>query len=162
MPTPNFGLEYIAEGQGQPHVTHNENMDRLDELGLGGGGGGGGARVASPSGATLELGVADATLALAGPSVTAAGLIPTRAIVLGVSTRTVAAVTGAASYQCGLGPGESQFGGALGAAVGSSNIGVVGPFATYAPTDVVLTAEGGDFTGGEVIVSASYIKPALP
>ena len=48
-------------------------------------------------------------------------------------------------------------GGYLGGAVGSSNLGVVGPTAFYSDTPVVLTARGGAFTGGKVRVSIHLI-----
>jgi len=49
-------------------------------------------------------------------------------------------ITGAPSYSVGLSIGGSEFGGTLGTAVGANNVGVVGPSATYAPTDVVVSA----------------------
>lgn len=111
------------------------------------------------TGAGLGLAVADAFLDLSGASVTAAGLIPSRVIVLGVTTWTAETVTGATGYRCGTSVGGSEFGGSLGVAVGANNVGVVGPFATYSPADVVISAEGGSFTGGRVGVAVSMIAP---
>jgi hypothetical protein len=68
--------------------------------------------------------------------------------VLGVSARTVTTITGAASYDCDSAGEPSKFGGSLGVAAGSTNSGVIGPQAYYAPTPVRLTANGGAFTGG--------------
>ncbi|QDF14265.1 ribonuclease III [Dinoroseobacter phage vB_DshS-R4C] len=120
------------------------------------------ADVSGALGSTLGLATIEATVTATGPSVTAPALIPPRAIVLGVTSWTVQAVTGATSYRVGV-PGEpDKFGASLGAAPGSSNIGVVGPFATYAPTDVVVTAEGADFTGGTIGLAASVILPGAP
>ncbi len=79
---------------------------------------------------------------LSGASVVTALTIPARAIVLGVAARTVSAVTGAAP--------------------GSVNIGVIGPTAFYADTPVILSANGGAFTGGEVRLSAYYLKFEAP
>lgn len=112
------------------------------------------------TGAALGLAVADAVLTASGASVTATGLIPARCILLGVTSWTIAAVTGAASYDVGDGVTVGRFGGTLGIAQGASNVGVIGPSATYAPTDVVVTANGGAFTGGEIGVAALLIEPS--
>jgi hypothetical protein len=120
------------------------------------------ALAASPHGASLAPAVIEEEVALAGPFVETVAMIPARALVLAVSTRTVAAVTGAASYDCGLAGDPAKFGGSLGAAAGSTNIGVVGPFAVYADTAVRLTANGGDFTGGAVRVAMQMIRVTAP
>lgn len=229
MPTPTLNLPLIADGQAQPHVTHNEAVDMLDALfpriaqsatltvppgspadgsayilpagasGFGSAAPGdialwhgglwrqitpapgwrwfvadeGGARVFDGTawkrgdvvgalGSVLGFATLEVELDLTGASVTAAGLIPARAIVLGVTSWTVNTVTGATSYSVGDGGDPSRFGGSLGAAPGSSNVGVVGPFATYAPTDVIVTASGGAFTGGKVGLAAAVILPGAP
>lgn len=146
--TPAFGWRYLVADEGGERVF------------AGSAGWLRGAVPGAVTGAALGLAVRDAVLDLIGPSVTASGLIPTRAIVLGVTSWTVEVVTGATGYQVGNGVGQSQFGGTLGLAAGSSNVGVVGPFATYAPTDVVVTAEGADFTGGKVGVAALLVLPS--
>ena len=88
--------------------------------------------------------------------------IPDRAIVLGVSSRTVTAITGATSYDCGI-VGEAQkFGGSLGIAAGSTNRGVIGPQAFYADTLIRLTARGGNFTGGAVRIAIHLLTVGLP
>jgi len=113
------------------------------------------------TGAALGIEVRDAILTLSGASVTAANLIPARAIVLGVTSWTIQAVTGAPSYRVGM-QGDAdlaKFGGGLGVAVGSSNVGVVGPFATYAPAGVIVGATSGSFTGGRVGVAVSLLMP---
>jgi hypothetical protein len=118
-----------------------------------------GAALGPLTGAGCGLAVFDAELDLSGPSAAAPGLIPTRAVVLGVTSWTIQAVTGAASYQVGDGAVADRFGGFLGIAAGASNIGVVGPYATFAPADVVVAAQGADFTGGRVGLAAMVILP---
>ena len=99
---------------------------------------------------------------LSGATVSAPGLIPNRAIVFCVSTRTSSAISGASAYDCGV-PGEqSKFGGYLGISQGASNLGVIGPTAFYSPTDVVLTAQTGAFTGGAVKVAVHCFVPEAP
>ncbi|MEP9348698.1 DUF2793 domain-containing protein [Xanthobacter sp. KR7-225] len=105
---------------------------------------------ASAHRAAIEARVLEEDLALSGAVAESTIAIPDRAIVLGVTTRTLAAVTGAASYDCGIAAEPAKFGGSLGASAGSTNAGVIGPTAFYAPTPIRLTANGGAFTGGVV------------
>ncbi len=115
------------------------------------------------SGAAIGLHVEEELLSgLSGSSVTSTIAIPDRAIVLAVSTRTVAAVLGATSYDCGIAGEPAKFGGSLGVATGSTNVGVIGPQAFYAATPIVLTANGGNFTGGDVRLSIQYLLPTAP
>lgn len=105
-------------------------------------------------GGTTGMAVLEETLsALSGATVDSTIQIPDRSIVLGVSTRTITAVTGASSYDCGITGEPDKFGGALGIAAGSTNRGVVGPQAFYSDTPVRLTANGSDFTGGAVRIA---------
>jgi hypothetical protein len=117
-------------------------------------------------GSSTGMAVLEQTLAgltgLAGATVTSDIEIPDRAIVLGVSTRTATTITGATSYDCGIAGEASKFGGALGIAAGSINIGVIGPQAFYADTPIVLTARGGSFTGGAVRIAIHYLTLGAP
>lgn len=112
------------------------------------------------TGAALGVEVRDAIVTLSGAQGIAAGLIPARAIVLGVTSWTIEAVTGAPSYGVGISGEATKFGGSLGAAVGSSNVGVVGPFATYAPAAVLVSPTSGSFTGGRVGLAVSVLMPS--
>ena len=115
------------------------------------------------NGATTGIAVLEETLSgLSGASRDSTIRIPNRAIVLGVSARTVTAVLGASSFDCGVNGEPSKFGGALGVAVGSSNIGVIGPTAFYADTPVRLTANGGSFAGGAVRIAIHYLTCSAP
>jgi hypothetical protein len=112
----------------------------------------------STSGGTTGVAVAEELVAgLSGAFVDSTVVIPDRAIVLGVSTRTVTAITGASSYDCGIAGEAAKFGGSIGVAAGSTNRGVIGPQAFYAPTPVRLTANGGVFTGGAVRLAIHYL-----
>ncbi|MGO4561497.1 DUF2793 domain-containing protein [Rhizobiales bacterium 3FA27D7] len=124
-----------------------------------------GATIASesPNGARNVLAVAETLVSgLSGAFADTVISIPNRAIVFCVSTRTVTAITGAASYDCGLAGERSKFGGSLSIAAGSNNAGVIGPTAFYADTPVRLSANGGNFTGGAVRVAIHYILPRVP
>lgn len=114
-------------------------------------------------GAQSEHRVIEAELSsLSGAYVETTAIIPNRAIVFCVSTRTSEAVTGAASYDCGLSGESSKFGGSLGVSAGSSNLGVIGPTAFYADTPVRLTANGADFSGGTVRLAVHCFLPVAP
>ncbi len=111
------------------------------------------------SGSSIGLHVDEELLTgLSGASVTSTIAIPDRAIVLAVSTRTVTGITGATSYDCGVSGDTAKFGGSLGIAAGSTNVGVIGPQAT----PIVLTANGGNFTGGDVRIAIQYLLPTAP
>lgn len=88
--------------------------------------------------------------------------IPDRAIVLGVSSRTTLAVTGATSYGVGIVGNTGQFGNLLGAALGSTNNGVIGPTAFYVDAKVRVTANGGNFTAGKVRLIVYFLEMSVP
>jgi len=117
----------------------------------------------TPSGAESRMATVEEELTgLSGASVDTTIVIPNRAVVWCVSTRTTTAITGATSYDCGISGEPSKFGGSLGVAEGSTNAGVIGPTAFYADTAVRLTANGGDFTAGAVKVVLHYLLPIVP
>jgi len=91
-----------------------------------------------------------------------AAFIPNRAIALGVAARTTLAVTGATSYGVGTAANATQFGNLLGIALGSSNVGVIGPAAFYADTKVRVTANGSNFTAGKVRLVCYFMEMTAP
>jgi hypothetical protein len=97
----------------------------------------------SPFFANTRFEILEQEVTLSGASVATTVAIPSRAIVLGVSTRTSVAITGATSYSCGVAGDAGKFGSSLGVAKNASNVGVIGPTAYYADTPVVITAAGG-------------------
>jgi hypothetical protein len=114
-------------------------------------------------GGTTGMAVLEQTLSgLSGASVTSTIEIPDRAICLGVSARTVTTITGATSFDCGIAGETTKFGGSLGVAAASTNVGVIGPQAFYADTPIVLTAQGGNFTGGSVRIAIHYLTLRVP
>ncbi|WP_300528851.1 DUF2793 domain-containing protein [Maricaulis sp.] len=118
---------------------------------------------ADPQGAqTRAVVITEELAALSGASVSSSAMIPDRAILLGVSVRTTAAISGASSFDCGIAGEPSKFGGALGVAEGASNIGVIGPQAFYADTAIMLSANGGDFAGGNVALAIHALLPVAP
>jgi len=88
--------------------------------------------------------------------------IPDRAIVLGVSARTTQAISGATSYGVGISGDATKFGNLLGVALGSTNVGVIGPTAFYADTKVRITANGSNFIDGKVRLMCCYLEMNAP
>jgi len=104
----------------------------------------------SPHGATSALAILEADHVLtAGASNTTSLAIPDRAIVLGITGRVIAAVTGASAWHLGVAADNQRYGNTIGAALGSTVIGVSGtPTAYYGATPLVVSAVGPNFTGG--------------
>ncbi|MEI4486587.1 DUF2793 domain-containing protein [Frigidibacter sp. MR17.14] len=100
----------------------------------------------------------------AGTSSSPGFLIPAGAVVLGITARVTAAITGALSgWRLGNPGADDRYGSGLGIGLGSWARGVLGqPMAFYAPTQVILTAEGGSFAGGEVALAVHVIELGLP
>jgi hypothetical protein len=118
----------------------------------------------TPHGGRITLRVREEELTLAGAFVETAdaAFIPDRAVVIGVASRTTQAITGATSYGVGISSEADKFGGLLGVALGSANVGVIGPAAFYANTKVRVTANGADFTGGKVRLVCAYLELGAP
>ena len=114
-------------------------------------------------GGTLGLRCIDFEVDLSGggTQATVAAAIPARAIVLGVTTWIETNVTGPDQIKVGISGELSKFGSFIWREAPSSNIGVVGPFATYADTDLLVTAQDDAtaFTGGTVGLSVLIIEP---
>ncbi|MDE1985924.1 MAG: DUF2793 domain-containing protein [Alphaproteobacteria bacterium] len=118
----------------------------------------------TPHGGRITLRAKEEELTLAGSytETADAAFLPSRAIVLAVAARTTQQIAGAASYDVGIAGEQSKFGGSLGIAAGSVNIGVVGPTATYANARVRVTANGGSFTAGKVRLIAYFLEITAP
>ncbi len=119
--------------------------------------------VGTSSGGGIRLVAIEEELMLTGAFVDAtAAVIQDRTIVLAVASRTTEAVTGASSYSVGIAGDPSKFGGSLDTALGSTNIGVIGPTAFYANTPIRVTANGGNFADGKVRVVLYALAFAAP
>lgn len=148
--TPNLGLPIMSASQAQKHVTYNEAMQLLDNTV--------GASYSDLGGATLIKAISEELTGLTGASVTTVAEFPNQCIILGASIRVTEAITGATSFDTGDGSSVSRFGGSLGIALDSTNQGTIGPAGNYSATAVTLTANGGNFTGGTVVVTLHYIE----
>ncbi|GGH46149.1 DUF2793 domain-containing protein [Frigidibacter albus] len=125
----------------------------------------GGAATMAPSGAGMSFGVAQIDhVVMAGATSATAILIPSGAVVFGVTARVTTAITGSLStWQLGNAGAPDRFGSGLGLGEGSWARGVLSaPTAYYEPTGLLLTATGGSFAGGMVRIAAHYAELALP
>jgi hypothetical protein len=112
-------------------------------------------------GGGTSAGCLEQLVTLSGATTNSSVLIPNGAIVLAVSNRVVTAITGATSYSCGVAGNATQFGSLLGASVGLTNLGLIGPAPFYADTAVLYTAAGGAFTGGQLRMTIHYLMPSI-
>ena len=112
---------------------------------------------------TVGMTVFEETLTgLSGADTSSSVVIPAGTILLGVSTRTLTAITGATSFDCGIVGSTGKFGASLGIASGSTHLGLIAPEPVLTDTAVLLTANGGPFTGGAVRIAIHGLTCGLP
>ena len=116
----------------------------------------------SPNNASAVLRILEQEITLSGASVASTTLIPNGSIVFGVSERVTQAITGATSFAVGISGNTTQFGNLLGLSLGSTNFGIIGPNPFFADTPVVITANGGNFTGGKVRIAIHHLLITPP
>ena len=117
----------------------------------------------SPGGAATMARVVEIDHALTGPVSTTAPVIPDKAIVLGVTGRVLAEITGASGWSLGVAGSPDRYGSGYGTGVGSFAHGVTGqPLAYYGATPLEITAEGGAFTGGTVRLAVHLMELQPP
>ena len=100
----------------------------------------------------------------AGATSVTAEVIPSHAIVLGVTARVVQPITGSGltGFSLGVAGAVDRYGSGLGVALNAWAKGVTGQAVTYyADTPLVLTAEGGDFAQGAVQI-ALHLTELIP
>jgi len=115
------------------------------------------------NGSALRLNVAEIALSsLSGATVAATGVIPAGVLLVACAMRVTTAITGATSFSVGYTGSTSAFGSSLSIAAGATNSGLIGPNPFYNATSVILTAAGGNFSGGAVRLSLMYLSVAPP
>ncbi len=124
------------------------------------------AIVASPNGAGTAWRVIEFDHVIApGASNTTSVSIPSRSQVLGLTGRVVEPLTGAGvtGWRIGVGGADNRYGSGLGFAKNSYLVGLSGaPVTYYAPTPLVLVAEGGSFASGRIRLSLHLLQLVPP
>lgn len=100
----------------------------------------------------------------AGASSDTVAVIPSHSILLGITARVIGEITGTLSdWRLGVAGGDNRYGSGLGLGTGSFVLGLSGqPLAYYADTPLLLSADGGDFAGGEVRFALHLYRMLLP
>ena len=115
------------------------------------------------NGQSTQLGQSTSLLTgLSGATVTATNLIPANCILLGVTARVTTAITGATTFDIGDGTTANRFGDDIAIALNTTANNCIAPALVTAATNVVLTANGSDFTGGAVRLTAHYMTLVAP
>ena len=115
------------------------------------------------NGQSTQLGQSTTLLsALSGATVTATNLIPANCILLGVTARVTTAITGATTFDIGDGTTADRFGNDIAIALNTTANNCIAPALVTAATNVVLTANGSNFTGGAVRLTAHFITLVAP
>jgi len=110
------------------------------------------------SGEYLRVERLEESITLSGASTNSTIQIPNRATVLAVNTRVTTAVTGATSFDIGVSGDTARYGDNIGITLDTTNIGLTQhPYAYYADTNLVFTANGGSFSGGVAKMVIHYI-----
>lgn len=115
------------------------------------------------NGQSTQLGQSTTLLTgLTGATVTATNLIPANCILLGVTARVTTAITGATTFDIGDGTTANRFGDDIAIALNTTAQNCIAPALVTAATNVVLTANGSNFTGGEVRLTAHFMTLVAP
>ncbi len=100
----------------------------------------------------------------AGPTDTVPAALPAGTVVLGVTGRVTAAISGTLTgWRIGVAGSDNRYGSALGLAQGSFLRGLTAsPQAYYSDTDLLLTGEGGDFAAGTIRLAVHLWRLNIP
>jgi len=106
-------------------------------------------------------------LALVGASVSTTNLIPGGAVLVGVTIRVTTSVTGATSFDVGVAADPDAFGSTIVLTAGTTTENsdfTANPITIWEPlaNDIILTANGPNFTAGAVKVAAHFILVTAP
>lgn len=119
-----------------------------------------------PLGSFLQLNTLEGaieTITTGGTAYSSTLQIPAKAMVVGVSHRVIAAITGCTAFELGTTLTPSLFAAGLGVAAGSNNAGIGGPNNFAAATSILMTSTaGGNFTGGTIRFSIQYLTVGAP
>lgn len=124
---------------------------------------GGNALTTGANGQSTQLGQSTTLITpLSGATQTAAALIPANSIVIGVTARVTTAITGATSFDIGDGTTANIFGDDVAVAFNTTSQNTIAPTRYATATNVVLTANGGNFTAGAVRLTVHFLTLVAP
>ncbi|MGJ8584897.1 MAG: DUF2793 domain-containing protein [Marinosulfonomonas sp.] len=119
----------------------------------------------SPHGAMSKQRILEIDHSLsAGPVSTVSAALPAFSMVFGVTGRVTTAITGTLTgWRLGVASADNRYGSGLGLGQGSWVRGLTSaPQTYYADTDLILTAETGDFAGGDIRLAVHYLEITMP
>ncbi len=157
----NGGWAFVAPRPGWRAWIEDEGVPAVFD-----GGGwtaGSGSLGASGAGTVLRVIEVDHDVAAAAVSQTAP-VIPSHAVVLGVTARVLDEIAGtAAGWSLGVPDSPDRYGTGYGIGQGAWARGLTGsPLTYWEDTPLILTAEGGDFAGGRVRLAVHLAELTLP
>ncbi|SNR58841.1 DUF2793 domain-containing protein [Paracoccus sediminis] len=116
-------------------------------------------------GAGLAFGMSEAEVTVeAGTVFDTAIAIPANVMVIGAVARVTQVLTGSLqTWRFGTADSDNRFGQGLGKDIGSWARGMLGtPMTYYAGTNLLMTGEGGGFTGGRIKLAVHWMELRLP
>lgn len=103
------------------------------------------------------------TITTGGTTYSTAVQIPAHAMVIGVSSRVVAAITGCTAFEIGVTGTPALFATGLATGAGATNTAIGGPNTFGSATSLLLTSTaGGNFTAGTIRVTIQYLAIGAP
>ncbi len=150
--TPSAGISAFVIDQGA-RALHNGTQWVIGVMGLG------------QLGSGMVAGMAEAEVTVgSGASFDTAIIIPANAMVIGAVARVTSALTGSlTSWRLGTAGADNRFGQGIGTANGSWARGMLGsPMTYYQSANLIMTAEGGQFSGGKVRLAVYWLELRLP
>lgn len=100
-----------------------------------------------------------------GPATLSAPVIPDKAVVFGVTGRVIEEISGpgVSSWKLGAAGASGRYGDGYGLGKNAYAVGVTGqPLAYYAPTPLLIEAEGGHFSAGTIRLNISFLRLSPP
>ncbi|QIR84700.1 DUF2793 domain-containing protein [Paracoccus sp. AK26] len=157
----NGGWVYVAPARGMRAFVADRGVEAIFD----GQGWFMGAASFGPMGSGLSFGMAEGEVTVAtGASFNTGIAIPAGSMVIGAVARVTQALTGTlATWRLGTADSTNRFGQGLGKGAGSWARGMLGaPMTYYDSANLLMTGEGGGFTGGKVKLAVHWLQLRLP
>lgn len=117
----------------------------------------------TPNGAGLNVSSVEIDVAVPpAASFLTSAVIPERSILFGTTGVVTSTITGASGWRVGVTGDDQRFGSGLSVAQGAWMSGPSSPIVYWAPTELLVTSEGGDFTGGNLRLAVHFLTLSVP